>query len=460
MNRIALCLGVSLLAGCGDGTPIVDPDPTPGLDAQLRGEIARWGVLPIGPLPQPNPALVSLGQALMFDKVLSGNRDISCATCHQPARHGADGLSLAIGTGGTGLGPERRLGAGRKLIPRNAPSLLNQGLRSQYIFWDGRISGFRSGPFTTPVRPFLPVPVGDILTAQALFPVINREEMRGNPGDRDILGQPNELAQFADSQVVQVWQGVMARLLAIPEYVQMFQAAFPAVSPAALGFQHAAEALGAFQMFAFTRINSPFEQYLNRNDGALTEQEKRGALVFFQQGRCVQCHGGPLLGGDRFANDGVPQLGPGVAPSAPLDAGAGDVPRLPNGQPGGPPPAAVRFSFRVPPLRNVELTAPYMHNGVYPTLDAVVRHYNNVPAALTSYDVTQVAPELRGLYRGDAATIAAVQATLDFRLRAPMGLSAADQQDLVAFLRSLTDPAARDLTGLVPQRVPSGLPID
>ncbi len=111
------------------------------------------------------------------------------------------------------------------------------------------------------------------------------------------------------------------------------------------------------------------------------------------------------------------------------------------------------------PLRNVELTAPYFHDGVYPTLDAVVRHYNDVPTALHNYDVSQVAPELRPLYHGDGATTTAVLAGLDFRLQTPLKLDSAQLGDLVAFLKSLTDPAARDLSALVPARVPSGLAV-
>ena len=101
MTRYVLITGLGFLLGaCNDaGIPITPPAP-PGIDAQLRQEFTRWGVLPILPVAPQNAALVELGQALMFDKVLSGNRDISCATCHFPTNHLADGMSLSIGTGG------------------------------------------------------------------------------------------------------------------------------------------------------------------------------------------------------------------------------------------------------------------------------------------------------------------------------------------------------------------------
>jgi cytochrome c peroxidase len=116
-----------------------------------------------------------------------------------------------------------------------------------------------------------------------------------------------------------------------------------------------------------------------------------------------------------------------------------------------------RFAFRVQPLRNVELTAPYMHDGAYATLEAVVRHYNNADSAQRNYDPSRLAPAVRALYHGDAATVKAVLETLDFRLREPLRLTTTEQGELVAFLKSLTDPSARDLSGIVPASVPSGL---
>lgn len=452
MTRTAstLCLALLVLAGgCDQSVPPSGPQPQPSIDVELRASLARWGVIPIGPMPVQNPALVPLGQALMFDKILSGNRDISCGTCHDPLTQGADGLSLSIGTGGAGSGPSRTLGPGRQFVPRSAPSLLNQGLGFYQVFWDGRVSGFGSGPFQTPAGSALPPGLTNILAAQAMFPVTNRREMRGEPGEVDVLGNPNELAQLADSQFADIWRAVMRRVLAVPEYVAKFNAAFPGTPTNTLGFQHAATAIAAFQMQAFTRTNSPLDRYLARDDAALSAEAKRGALLFFGEARCSSCHNGPLLGGQSFANVGVPQLGPGTGAGTPLDFGFGEI----AGN------EFYRFSFRVQPLRNVELTAPYMHDGAYATLEAVVRHYNDIPVALRSYDVSQLAPALRGTYHGDEATITAVLSTLDGRLSTPIGLTEEQMREVVAFLKSLTDPAARDLSALIPATVPSGLPV-
>jgi cytochrome c peroxidase len=420
------------------------------LDAQLRQSLQQWGTVPINPPPAQDAALVSLGQALFFDKELSGNRDIACATCHSPATAMGDGQSLAVGTGGSGVGPSRTLGSGRQFVPRNASTLLNAAIVVPYVFWDGRVVGFSgAGQFETPAGAALPPGLPNVLAAQAMFPVANRTEMRGEPGDTDVFGKPNELAQYSDSQWVAIWRAVMLRLMAIPAYQARFAAAFPGVPSAQLGFQHAATAIAAFEVQALTKLDTPFDRYLRRDDAAMTAQEKRGAILFFGKAQCSTCHNGPQLGGGGFVDVGVPQIGPGVGAEPPLDLGRG---ALPGNE-------FYRFMFRVAPLRNVELTAPYFHDGAYPTLDAVVRHYNDARVALTGFDPSQLAPDVRATYHGDAATIAAVLQQLDFRLQQPLRLSETERAELVAFLKALTDASARNLAALVPANVPSGLPV-
>ena len=424
------------------------------LDAQLRLTLQGWGsVLPIADLPPQNPALVELGRALFFDKELSGNRDISCGTCHEPLTHGADRMALAVGTGGSGSGDTRLPGAGRHFVPRNTPSMLNQALTFPYIFWDGRLQD-RSLFRTDSTGVLLPPGLNSGLAAQAMLPVLNRSEMRGEVGDRDRAGNVNELAAISDMAPNEVWKAVMARLLRISGYQTMFAAAYPGIPPTSLGFQHAANAIAAFELSAFTRTNSPFDRFLKRDTRIMTDEAKRGAILFFSTARCALCHNGPALGGVQFANIGIPQIGPGVGKAAPLDLGRGELfPQIP------PQQSPYRFAFRVAPLRNVELTAPYMHNGAYPTLETVVRHYTNPDSALRSYDVTQLPAALRATHHGDAATITSMLQTLDGRVRDPIRLTATQQSEIVAFLKSLTDPAARDLGTIAPSQVPSGLPV-
>ena len=439
--RTLCILAVLGLIACDESSSIGGGPES--LDAQLRRQFTQWNIVPIGEAPHQDPALVALGQALMFDKILSGNRDISCATCHDATQHLTDGLALAVGTGGSGSGAARTLGVGRQFVPRNAPSLLNTAIGLPYIFWDGRLTRFG------PPLPDVVLPTTDLLQGQAMLPVLNRREMRGDKGDLDVFGNPNELAQLDDTLPNAIWQGVMHRLVAVPGYVTLFNAAFPSIPPTSLTFQDMAKAIAAFEMDAMMKTGSPFDRYLARDNNALSVEAKRGGVLFFGVARCSQCHNGPFLGGREFSNSGVPQVGPGVGQAVPLDKGRGEILNF----------QFYQFAFRVPPLRNVELTAPYFHNGSFPTLESVVKHYNDVSTSLRTFDPSTLPASLQASYHGDIGTINAVLATLDSRLQSPLHLTDAQIADLVAFLKSLTDPAARDLSGIEPASVPSGLPV-
>jgi len=434
-----------LLAGCGDG-----PAGTNDLDTQVREALVGANVSPLSRPSPSDPALVGLGQALMFDKLLSGNRDVSCATCHNPRSSTTDHLSLSIGTGGSGAGSTRTLAAARQFNPRNAQELFNRGhAEFRRMFWDGRVSQSAGGQLETPAGAELPPGLASALAAQAMFPVITRHEMRGQPGDLDRFGAPNELAELDDGDRTAIWNALMARVLAIPEYIAMFQAAYPGVPTAELGFQHAANAIAAFETDAFTTVNSPLDRYLGGNAAALGQAEKRGALLFFGQAKCGSCHLGPHLTDNLFHSVNVPQLGPGMGSDEPEDRGRELVTAN----------AADRFGFRTPPLRNVDLTGPWMHDGAYTTLEAAVRHYLDAELALRNYDASQLREDLRGTHLSNPATLEAMTATIDSRYT-PLALSNEEVADIVSFLRSLTDPAASDLAGTIPASVPSGLPVD
>ncbi|MBL0209304.1 MAG: cytochrome-c peroxidase [Holophagaceae bacterium] len=129
-------LSVVLLSACGGRQ-----EDRASEDGLLRSKLEKAGVRALQ-TPAQAPQKVALGKALMFDKILSGNMDISCATCHHPAAHTADALSVSIGTGGAGLGANRENGPGRNFIPRNAPEVFNRGAGDfNVLFWDGRVSG-------------------------------------------------------------------------------------------------------------------------------------------------------------------------------------------------------------------------------------------------------------------------------------------------------------------------------
>ncbi|MEO1790363.1 MAG: cytochrome-c peroxidase, partial [Pseudomonadota bacterium] len=119
-----------------------------------------------------DPAKARLGQLLFYDKILSGNRNNSCGTCHHHEHAGTDGLSLGIGEGGSGVGPERTAGTGtdriRKRIPRNAPALWNLGHRDiRVLFHDGRLSlaDTYENRFDSPAEEWLPDGLDDIVAA-------------------------------------------------------------------------------------------------------------------------------------------------------------------------------------------------------------------------------------------------------------------------------------------------------
>jgi cytochrome c peroxidase len=452
VKRLLARFGVWMMlsvAACG-GEGAVSQSVSPSLDQQLHAAMAAAGCVPVDAGPNPATAMVTLGQALMFDKELSGNRDISCATCHHPLLQTGDGLSVSIGTGGHGLGPERVRGPGRNLIPRNAPDVFNRGLPQwRTMFWDMRVSGTSDMGFLSPAGSQLPDGLDSPLAVQAMFPVTARDEMRGAVGDQDVFGEPNELAALDDHDFTGMWQALMQRLLAIPAYVNLFSQAYPDVSTDALGFQHAANAIAAFEASAFALLDSPWERYVRGDETALPADAKRGALLFFGDAGCVQCHSGDLFTDQQAHNIGVPQVGPGKGTEAPQDFGRGR-------ETGNP---ADRYAFRTPPLRNVAITGPWMHDGAYTTLRAAVVHHLDPAAALRHYDVSQLSSSMQPTFQGDQATIDAILSNLDPLVATPQPLSDEQVNELLSFLEALTDPAATDLQGDIPETVPSGLPV-
>ena len=164
---------------------------------------------------------VALGQLLFYDKILSGNENIACATCHHHSLNSADGLSLGIGEGGVGLGTERTAGAGadevHARVPRNAPALWNlahKGVES--VFHDGRLSignDFGNG-FNSPARENLPTGLATIIAAQALFPPTSDTEMAGQSGENDV-------ADATEKGMHLVWPILAKRVGDIPEYADL-----------------------------------------------------------------------------------------------------------------------------------------------------------------------------------------------------------------------------------------------
>ncbi len=426
------------------------------VDAELRLLVQQLRLTPLTPPAASELALVALGEALYFETELSGNRDVSCATCHHPNFGLSDGLPLAVGTGGSGEGPARQLGVGRQFVPRNTPDVANRGLPQwQTMFWDGRIAQTPAG-FTSPAGEFLPAGLDNALAVQAMLAVTARHEMRGGmydiagyllqPGedpaiyadaerplvwsDRDIYGQANELAAFgnAPDQMPLIWQALMARLMALPEYPPLFAAAYPGVPVDEMDFTYAANALAAYQTAVFTFANTPWDRYLAGESDALSLTAKQGALLFYGELGCAQCHAGTLFTDQQFHNIAAPQFGPGTSPIAPLDYGRFNVTNDP----------ADRFAFRTPALRNVAQTAPYLHNGAYNTLEEVIRHHLNPAQALAAYNGRQLPYALRQTLQNEPVTQQQLLSTLSSLLPQGHTLSNRQMQQLVAFLQTLS----------------------
>jgi cytochrome c peroxidase len=405
---------------------------------------------PTNPLP-PSPELVKLGEALFWDPELSGNRDTSCATCHHSNLATGDDLSVSIGTNGSGLGKQRLMGTARELIPRNATPLFNLGYEEwRVIFWDGRVSANPIAGFDTPASDRLPSGLDSVLAAQAMFPVTSRDEMRGNRGDIDIFGRPNELAAMVDYKSQPIWNALMKRLLMIPGYVDLFKAAYPDVSADQLGFQHAANALAAYEIAVFTFEDSPFDRYIQGDRSALSDEAKAGALLFYGEAGCSSCHSTGLLTDQDFHNIAVPQVGDGKGREQPFDLGRARE----TGN------DCDRYAFRTPPLRNVALSGPWMHDGAFTTLDATVRHHLNPQASLMNYDANQLAELMADTCQDQPEALAAIMKWYTNK-NASEGVQLSDEEIdfLIAFLDSLTSPNALDLSNTIPTSVPSGLPV-
>lgn len=438
MTRVLWLVGAALVLG-GTGLVLADAgDPHP----ELRQAIGDAGVVPLEANAVTDPDLIALGQALFFDPELSGNRDTSCATCHHPAIYGVDRLSVSIGTGGRGFGEGRVLGSARFHVPRNAPELWNRGAEEwTTMFWDSRVEETAAG-LVGDGREFDP-DLG-VLAVQAMVTIASPVEMRGFPGDVDILGNLNELAFIPPDNIDEAWDGVMSRLLAIDGYVGLFEEAFPGEDPT---IGHVGAAIAAFESVAFASTGSPFDQYLAGDDTALTEPQVRGAVLFFGDAACATCHSGPLLTDQESHTLAVPQIGPGKGDAAPDDLGRSVI----TGD------QADAYAFRTPPLRNVVLSPPYMHDGAFFSLSEVVHHHLDPLGSYESFDPSTVRADMARAGLPTSEQLDRMRATLDFT--PARQLSEKEIAEVVVFLEALTDPDALDLTQWVPSSVPSGLPV-
>jgi cytochrome c peroxidase len=403
----------------------------------LRAEVGAAGVFSPRRVDVGDPALVELGQRLFFDRELSGNRNIACATCHLPTLHAVDARRLSVGQD-------------HERLSRSSVELFNRGT-VEVMFWDGRLRR-EAGAIVAPVA--LPSGVRTLLEAQAMLPLLDRHEMRGQDGDVAVDGRANELAMLPDDATEAIWSAIVVRLLAIPGYAPLFAQAFPGVAPEDIDIVHVARAIAAFESRLWELTDTPFDDWLGSvsepgRDDAMTEMQRHGAELFFGDAGCARCHDGPLLSDDAFHDIAVPQLGAGRS-----DAHDDEGHALVTGA------ERDRFAFRTPPLRNVAMTAPYMHDGAYATLDEAVRHHLDPIARLEAYDGSALPADLRGTVHHELD--AEIAANLDPATQPLRPLDDAEIAAIVDFLGALssrTESALPPGAG-IPSSVPSGLPVD
>jgi cytochrome c peroxidase len=350
------------------------------LCAQNALESVPLGLPPL-PIPAHNlqtPEKISLGKKLFNDKRFSSTGEVSCANCHEADKAFTDGpLQVSEGI--------------NKLTgTRNAPTVVNSAYFAR-LFWDGRSPS---------------------LEDQALHPFVNPVEM----------GLKNH-------------DPILAIVRSDPDYVQAFKRVF-AKTGSAISMTEVTQAIAAFERTQISG-NSPFDRYYFRGEeNALAPAQKRGLDLFVNQGRCVSCHvieqTQALFTDNRFHNVGVginaiqkdvPALA-GEFLKARATKSEVDVKVLTDKRTSELGRLAVtrRFddigAFKTPTLRNVAVTAPYMHDGSLKTLHDVLVHYNNG-------GVTKEGDPVNDFLSGGIR---------------PLKLTDAELDDLEAFLEALTSP--------------------
>lgn len=301
----------------------------------------------------PTSARIQLGQRLFYDPVLSGNLQRSCASCHQASKAFTDGMAK-----NTALDSKTP-------IARNTPTLLNTAFQSKQ-FYDSRAV-------------FLENQVTDV--------VHNKREMNGS------------LEQTART------------LRKDSAYTRLFSKAF-AAGRNNITEENIANALASF-LRSLTSLQSRFDGYMNGDTLALNATEKKGFNIFMGKGKCGTCHFAPLFNGvapPYFAEPESEVLGvpAGNRPHAPLDKDPGKYVLYKI--------SIHRYAFKTPTVRNSALTAPYMHNGVFPTLESVIDFYDKGGGAglgIAPPNQTLPADKLRLTPQEKKALVAFMQALTD-----------------------------------------------
>jgi len=333
-------LGVLAFASCQQDDDIDPPNPNDGdltdilYDPQpyVVTTSTNMGEMEI---PVDNPLTidgVQLGRRLFYDPILSADSTMSCSTCHLPVSSFTD--NLAVSTGIDGVAGER-----------SSMSLLNVGYYYNGLFWDGRTM---------------------TLEDQALLPIEDPIELHTT------------------------WPEVIEKLKVHEKYPTFFRKAFGIENTSEITKELAAKALASFERIMVSSGESKFDKVESGVGGVgYNDAEFAGRdLFFFESGSvnhpgCSHCHNGALLTNNKYENNGIEEVTTlSDFPDLGLGGFTGNL--LDNGK------------FRVPTLKNIELTAPYMHDGRFETLEEVIDHYatgghpaDNIPPVLLAFDITE-----------------------------------------------------------------------
>ncbi|NNG09350.1 MAG: cytochrome-c peroxidase [Arenibacter sp.] len=323
---VCIVIGASLAIGCANSAK------EKKRETETPKKVAKVAALPKqfkSPSNNPNtPEKELLGKLLFYDPILSGGKDIACASCHHPSTGYAEFLDLSIGSNGRGLGSRRVFNEPNTipLMKRNSPTILNTAFngiqdKDDYVpemapmFWDDRVKS---------------------LEKQALEPIKTMEEMRGQ--------------HYPKGEIL---EEVAERLKDIPEYRELFANAFGDNSPIdSIGI---GKAIAAFER-TLVANNSRFDQYMAGDINAMSHSEKEGFKLFKTVG-CINCHNGPMFSDYQMHVLGVPHNSKVQEPDSGFEES---------------------FAFRTATLRNLRFTAPYMHNGVFQNLKQVLEFYEDI----------------------------------------------------------------------------------
>ncbi|MFZ6182766.1 cytochrome-c peroxidase [Nannocystis pusilla] len=440
---------------------------------QVRALIAENGITPLELPPPSSDELVELGEALFYDKILSGNMDTSCSTCHHPRLGTTDHLTMNRGIRGVGIGPSR---VGALVGGRTTQPLWNLHKLSTGLAVDHKVPIDSSGYVMPLGGPFIPFSWQDdafdpdmrAAAGQAMMPQVTDQEMLGFPNENDFTTDcalDNPPLNF----VVCAWGMMMDRLGAIPDYVDMFEAAYPGVAFEDMHFAYAGNAIAAYEFRAFFSNDTPWDRFVGRydpdtgllipaDDNALSYNQLVGARHFLdsERGNCTSCHAGNGFTDEDFHKTLAPQFGPGdTVPGGDGPGGLDDFGRMRiSGDPDD------KYAWRTPPLRNVMYTGPWGRQSHYNDIKDFIRHYGDPEDALLDYDITDSVDEvaMHSQFLENRAAIIAegvdpLMATVDV-----YGWWTIDY--LTSFMHALSDDAGPDFSHLIPLTVPSGLPVD